>query len=188
MHPWHDLSPGIHPPEDINVVIEIPHGSRNKYELDKGTGMYKLDRVLYSSVHYPGDYGLMPQTLSEDGDPLDVLVLLKEATFPGCIVQSRPLGLLRMRDRGEYDEKIIAVASHDPLQREFFDIADLPKHRLKEIEHFFEIYKELEGGDIEIVGWEQGVAGCQEIMISLLRYKEKFPNGIHTEEEALHVR
>lgn len=175
MHPWHDISPGIAPPEDINVVIEIPHGSRNKYELDKESGLYRLDRVLYSSVHYPGDYGLVPRTLSDDGDPLDVLVLLKESTFPGCIVECRPLGLLRMRDRGDYDEKIIAVASHDPLQREFFDIADLPQHRLREIEHFFEIYKDLEGGNIEIIGWEKMESACREISIAIERYNDTFP-------------
>ena len=178
MHPWHDLAPGLNPPEDIDVVIEIPHGSRNKYELDKGTGMYKLDRVLYSAVYYPGDYGLMPRTLSEDGDPLDVLVLLTESTFPGCVVQCRPIGLLRMRDHGDYDEKIIAVATHDPLHRQYFDIADLPPHRLREIEHFFEVYKDLEPGkSVEGATWTGVEEAEEEIRASFARAKEHGNSG-----------
>ena len=120
-------------------------GSRNKYELDKATGMMKLDRVLYSSVHYPGDYGFIPRTLHEDGDPLDVLVLVKEQTFSGCMIDVRPLGVLRMLDRGEPDDKILAVPLHDPYYEEFFDIADIPRHQLKEVEYFFSTYKDLEG-------------------------------------------
>ena len=177
IHPWHDLPAGTHTPEEINVVVEIPQGSRNKYEIDKRTGMFKLDRVLYSAVHYPGDYGLLPRTLSEDADPLDVLVLVKEPTFAGCIVQCRPLGLLRMRDGGDLDEKIIAVATRDPLRADLFDIADLPGHMLREIEHFFQVYKDLEGGRIEIVGWEQSVAAFAEINASIHRYNLAFPDA-----------
>ena len=110
----------------------------------------KLDRVLYSAVHYPGDYGFIPRTLHEDGDPLDVLVLVKEQTFSGCMIDVRPLGVLRMRDRGEPDDKILAVPLHDPYYEEFFDIADIPRHVLKEVEYFFSTYKDLEGKRVQI--------------------------------------
>ena len=163
IHPWHDLPAGTNPPEDINVVVEIPQGSRNKYEIDKTSGMFKLDRVLYSAVHYPGDYGLMPRTLSDDGDPLDVLVLVKESTFAGCVMACRPLGLLRMRDNGELDEKIIAVAARDPLRAGLFDIADLPSHMLREIEHFFQVYKDLEEKKTETRGYGNRVEAEQVI-------------------------
>jgi inorganic pyrophosphatase len=126
IHPWRDLPPGRNPPEEVTAVIEIPRGSRNKYELDKELGMFKLDRVLYSAVHYPGDYGFIPRTLHEDGDPLDILVRINEPTFPGCLIDVRPIGVLKMLDRGEPDDKILAVPSHDPQHNEYFDIADLP--------------------------------------------------------------
>src|SRR3954465_13623063 len=125
IHLWRDLSPGRNPPEEVTAVIEIPSGSRNKYELDKATGLMKLDRVLFSAVHYPGDYGFIPRTLHEDGDPLGVLVLVKEQTFPGCPIDVRPIGVLKMLDRGEPDVKILGVPLHDPFQREHFDIADI---------------------------------------------------------------
>src|SRR5262249_46418321 len=147
---WRDLSPGRHPPEEVTAVIEIPFGSRNKYELDKATGLMKLDRVLYSAVHYPGDYGFIPRTLHEDHDPLDVLVMVKEQTFSGCMIDVRPLGVLRMLDRGEPDDKILAVPLHDPYYEEFFDIADIPRHVLKEVEYFFSTYKDLEGKRVRI--------------------------------------
>ncbi len=175
MHPWHDLSPGPHPPEQITVVVEIPQGSRNKYELDKPTGLFRLDRVLHSAVHYPGDCGFIPRTLSLDGDPCDVLVLVQEASFPGCRIDVRPIGVLRMLDRGEPDEKIVAVPIADPLQQAMFDIADVPGHLLKVIEHFFEIYKELEGGQVEIIGWEKSLAAFETITRSLERYLEAYP-------------
>ena len=134
---WKDIPPGSNPPELVTAVIEIPRGSRNKYELDKDTGMMKLDRVLYSAVHYPGDYGFIPRTLFEDGDPLDILVRINEPTFPGCLIEVRPIGVLRMLDKGEPDDKILAVPAADPFHNEYFDIADLPQHYLAEIEHFF---------------------------------------------------
>ena len=145
INPWHDLPAGIHPPELVTALIEIPSGSRNKYELDKQSGLIRLDRVLYSSMHYPGDYGFIPRTLHEDGDPLDILVRINEPTFPGCQIDCRPLGVLKMLDRGEPDDKIIAVPSNDPYYHEYFDIADLSQHYLREVEHFFHIYKDLEG-------------------------------------------
>jgi inorganic pyrophosphatase len=170
IHFWHDLAPGPHPPEEVTAVIEIPFGSRNKYELDKKTGMMKLDRVLYSAVHYPGDYGLIPRTLHDDGDPLDVLVLVKEETFPGCMIDVRPLGVLRMLDRGEPDDKILATALRDPYYEEVFDIADVPQHMLKEIEYFFSTYKDLEGKRVQIVGWEKSEAAMRVITESIARY------------------
>ena len=171
---WRDLPPGRTPPEEVTAVVEIPSGSRNKYELDKATGLMKLDRVLYSAVHYPGDYGLIPRTLHEDGDPLDVLVLVKEQTFPGCLIDVRPLGVLRMSDRGEPDDKILAVALRDPYYEEFFDIADIPQHILKEVEYFFSTYKDLEGKRVQIKGWEKSDAAMRVINESIDRYDAEF--------------
>jgi inorganic pyrophosphatase len=175
MHLWHDVPAGRQPPEAVSVIVEIPAGSRNKYELDKETGAFKLDRVLYSAVHYPGDYGFIPRTLAEDDDPCDVLVLIKQPTFPGCRIDVRPIGMMHMRDRGEPDHKILAVPSGDPHQLEYFDIADIPPHVLREIEHFFAIYKDLEGHRVEIAGWEKSEVAVQEIAASMKRYQERFP-------------
>ena len=173
---WRDLSPGSHPPEVLTAVIEIPFGSRNKYELDKHTGLMKLDRVLYSAVHYPGDYGFIPRTLHEDGDPLDVLVLVKEQTFPGCLIDVRPIGVLNMLDRGEPDDKILAVPMHDPYHHEFFDIADIPQHLLKEVEYFFATYKDLEGKRVQIRGWQKSEVAMRIVNESIARYDETYMN------------
>ncbi len=175
MHnPWHDVPAGDHPPDVITAIIEIPAGSRNKYELDKQTGHFKLDRVLYSAVHYPGDYGFIPRTLSEDNDPLDILVRINEPTFTGCQISCRPIGVLRMLDRGEPDEKILAVPNDDPYHSHIFDIADMPPHYLMEIEHFFHIYKDLEGKRVEIQGWEKSERAMEIILESVKRYADKF--------------
>jgi len=174
INPWHDLPAGIHPPDQVTALVEIPSGSRNKYELDKQSGLIRLDRVLYSSMHYPGDYGFIPRTLHEDGDPLDVLVRINEPTFPGCQIDCRPLGVLKMLDRGEPDDKILAVPSNDPYYHEYFDIADLSQHYLKEVEHFFHIYKDLEGRRVEIVGWEKSEVAAEVICDSIARYQAKF--------------
>src|SRR5215212_6098899 len=171
---WRDLPPGRQPPEEVTAVVEIPFGSRNKYELDKVTGLMKLDRVLYSAVHYPGDYGFIPRTLHEDGDPLDVLVLVKEQTFSGCMIDVRPIGVLRMLDRGEPDDKILGVPLHDPAHEEYFDIADIPQHTLKEIEYFFSTYKDLEGKRVQVVGWEKHVAAIRIIQESIARYDREY--------------
>ena len=171
---WHDLPSGPHVPEEVTAVIEIPRGSRNKYELDKASGMLRLDRVLYSAVHYPGDYGFIPRTLHEDNDPLDILVRINEPTFPGCQITARPVGVLKLLDRGEPDDKILAVPSDDPFHREYFDIADLPQHYLKEVEHFFLIYKDLEGRRMQILGWEKSDVAVQIIQESIARYDEKY--------------
>ena len=174
MNPWHDFPVGAHPPEVVTAVIEIPRGSRNKYELDKASGQFRLDRVLFSAVHYPGDYGFIPRTLHEDNDPLDIIVSINEPTFPGCQIDFRPLGVLKMLDRGEPDDKIIAVPSNDPFYHEYFDIADLSQHYLKEVEHFFHIYKDLEGRRVEIVGWEKSEVAMKVIQDSIVRYEEKY--------------
>ena len=171
---WHGLPPGSHPPELVTAVIEIPRGSRNKYELDKETGLLKLDRVLYSAVHYPGDYGFIPRTLFEDGDPIDILVRINEPTFPGCMIEVRPIGVLKMLDKGEPDDKVLAVPVNDPFHSEYFDIADIPQHFLKEVEHFFHIYKDLEGKRVQILGWEKSDVAMQVISGSIERYDRKY--------------
>ncbi len=174
MNLWRDLAPGLHPPEIITAVIEIPQGSRNKYELDKTTGLIKLDRVLYSAVHYPAEYGFIPRTLHDDGDPMDVLVLLKEETFPGCTIDARPIGVLHMVDKGEPDDKILAVPTHDPYSQEYFDIADIPQHLLKEVAQFFVSYKELEGKKVEIVGWGKSEEAMRLIVRSIEQYDQTY--------------
>ena len=174
MNLWRDLAPGAHPPEVITAVIEIPQGSRNKYELDKTTGLIKLDRVLYSAVHYPAEYGFIPRTLHDDGDPMDVLVLLKEETFPGCIIDARPIGVLHMVDKGEPDDKILAVPTHDPYSQEYFDIADIPQHLLREVAQFFVSYKELEGKKVEIVGWGKSEEAMRLIVRSIEQYDSAY--------------
>jgi inorganic pyrophosphatase len=141
--------------EWVPVIVEIPRGSRNKYEYDHGTGQIFLDRVLFSSVHYPTDYGFIPDTLSEDGDPLDVLILTIEPTFPGCLVRARPIGVLDMRDEKGRDHKILAVPFRDPHFDTVRDLADLPTHWLREIENFFETYKRLEDKFTEMLGWDE---------------------------------
>jgi inorganic pyrophosphatase len=176
IHPWRDLAPGRNPPEVVTAVIEIPSGSRNKYELDKATGLMKLDRVLYSAVHYPGDYGFIPRTLHEDNDPIDVLVLVQEQTFPGCMIEVRPLGVLHMVDRGEPDDKILAVPLENPYYEEFFDIADIPQHLLREVEFFFSTYKALEGKSVEMKGWEKSEVAMRLIMESIARYDRTYLN------------
>lgn len=146
MHPWHDVPRGT--PDLFNTVIEISEGTRNKYEIDKELGMLKLDRVIFSSVMYPADYGFIPQTLWDDNDPLDVLVLSRFPIQPLTIVRCRPVGVMQMIDKDEQDNKIIAVAADDPAMNQMHDITDVKSHLLKEIKHFFEIYKELQ--DVQV--------------------------------------
>lgn len=132
-HPWHDLSAGENPPEMLNAVIEIPRGSKVKYELDKDTGLLFVDRILYSSVVYPHNYGFIPKTLCDDNDPLDVLVLMQEAVVPMAFLRVRPIGVMEMIDQGEKDDKLIAVHADDPEFKQFTDVSQLPPHRLQEI-------------------------------------------------------
>ena len=152
----------------IEVIVEIPRGSRNKYELDKQTGLFKFDRLLYSAVHYPGDYGFIPRTLADDGDPLDVLVMTTEPTFSGCLVPVRPLGVFEMRDEKGFDEKILAVPLDDPLYNEYHGLDDVASHYLREVEHFFEIYKELEGVRTSALGWKD-LARARQIIADCIR-------------------
>jgi inorganic pyrophosphatase len=160
---YYRLPIGSHAPARINAVIEIPRDSVNKYEYDKELHVFRLDRTLFSPVHYPGDYGFIPQTLGHDGDALDVLVLVEAPSFPGCLMEVRPIGVLRMIDQGRGDEKILAVAESDPLYREVMDYSAVFEHTLREIEHFFAIYKNLEGKKTEIAGWE-GVETARKII------------------------
>lgn len=148
-----ELPVGEKSPDVVNAVIEIPADGVNKYEYDKELHVFKLDRNLYSPVHYPGDYGFIPSTLSEDGDPLDVLVLVDEPTFCGCLSQVRPIGVLEMLDQGVLDEKILAVGRNNPRYAEINDYTQISGHILREITHFFSIYKDLEGKRVEVHGW-----------------------------------
>lgn len=146
----------MHPPDGrplIEVVVEIPSGSRNKYEYDHARHRFVLDRVLYSSVHYPCDYGFIEGSMADDGDPLDVLVLIAEPTFPGCVVRARPIGVLDMADEKGHDFKVLAVAHDDPRWEAVFALEDLSQHRLREIENFFRTYKTLENRPTEVTGW-----------------------------------
>lgn len=149
-HPWHDLDIGRDAPHICQAVIEIPRGSKVKYELDKASGMMRVDRVLYSSVVYPHNYGFIPRTLCEDEDPIDVLVLMQEPVVPNCIIRVKPIGVMPMMDHGEKDDKIIAVCADDPEYKDINDITDLAPHRLSEIKRFFEDYKKNEGKSVEV--------------------------------------
>lgn len=152
----YELPPGNDSPEVVNAVVEIPKGTRNKIEYDPDDGVFRLDRVLHSPVHYPGDYGFIPGTLAEDGDALDIIVLVTDPTFTGCVLEARPVGVLVMRDEKGRDEKVLAVPQRDPRYEETADISNLPGHLLREIEHFFDVYKELEGKSTATLGWEPG--------------------------------
>ena len=144
MNIWHDINPEVITPEDFNAVIEIPRGSSCKYEMDKYTGLLKLDRILYTSTHYPANYGFIPRTLADDGDPLDVLVLGNQPIYPMTLMRVYPIGAMRMIDDGALDDKIIAVPFSDPSYNEFKSIDDLPSHIFDEMMHFFSVYKQLE--------------------------------------------
>ena len=159
-------------PELVNAVIEIPAGQVNKYEYDKKLHVFRLDRSLFSPVHYPGDYGFVPSTLSSDGDPLDVLVLVDEPSFTGCLIEVRPIGLLEMVDQGAKDEKVLAVPRHNPRYREVHNYTQVYPHVMKEISHFFSIYKDLEGKRTQMIGWKDAAAARASIMDSMRRFKE----------------
>lgn len=155
----------------VNVMVEIPKGSRNKYEYDSRRKVIKFDRMLFSAMHYPSDYGFITDTLAEDGDPLDALVLVWEPTFPGCMIEARPVGLFRMRDEKGPDAKILCIPLGDPLWNHIKTLDDAPPHLLKEIEHFFRVYKDLEEKKTGIEGWEGLDAALKEIKEAQERFK-----------------
>jgi inorganic pyrophosphatase len=157
-------------PELVNAVIEVPLGGVNKYEYDKQLKVFRLDRTLYSPVHYPGDYGFIPSTLAADGDPLDVLVLVDHASFPGCLIEVRPIGVLEMLDQGMRDHKVLAVANKDPRYTEVENYTDIYTHILREIEHFFSTYKDLEGKRTKAVGWRDRKEARRVILESRERF------------------
>jgi inorganic pyrophosphatase len=173
-HPWHDIPVGANPPEVVTAVIEIPTNERNKYELDKELGVFRLDRVLHSAVHYPGDYGFIPRTLGDDGDPLDILVMMTEPVFTGCILDARPIGLFHLIDRGKGDEKVLAVPTSDPFSAEITDLNHIQPHALREIEHFFQVYKDLEGVTTRTRGFEGAAAARDAITEAMAAYRKRF--------------
>lgn len=168
------LSSGSKVPDEVNVLIEVPKGSQNKYELDKELGVIILDRVLYSPLHYPADYGHIPATLCGDGDPLDVLVLVTEPTFPGCLIKSRPVGGIIMEDEKGLDDKILAVPIEDPRFAQITDISDVPNHVLKEISHFFEVYKTLEPNKwVKVKNWISSSKAKKLILDAIQMFKDE---------------
>ncbi|MEQ9288223.1 MAG: inorganic diphosphatase [Cyclobacteriaceae bacterium] len=149
-NPWHSVSIGDNSPDVVNGIIEIPTATRAKYELDKESGLLKMDRVLYSSIYYPANYGFIPRTYCDDNDPLDIMVLSQITIVPLCIVPAKVIGVMRMLDQGEHDDKIIAVAENDMSVNHINDISELPKHFVKELRNFFEDYKKLEKKTVEV--------------------------------------
>lgn len=174
MNLWHDIPAGDKIPDIVNIIVEIPKGSQNKYEYDKNLNIIAVDRVLFSPFHYPGDYGLIPRTISEDGDPLDALVLVTNPTHPGILIKARPVGMLRMDDGGKIDDKILCVCKDDPRFDNYKDITDLEEHLLKEIMHFFRVYKELEGKKVKMLGWKNAEEAKRVIAQSVEAYKKKY--------------
>ena len=174
MNVWHDVEAGDNPPELVNAIIEIPRRSRAKYEIDKETGLLKLDRILYSAVHYPANYGLIPQTLGEDNDPLDVMVLSYIDAPPMCLMRARIIGVMGMIDGGEGDDKLIAVAEDDVSVSHIRDVEELPKQFTTEIIHFFSEYKRLEEKEVEVTGIQNRDEAHRIIKEGIERYKEKF--------------
>ena len=177
INPWHDVTPGEHIPQEFAAIIEIPFGSSVKYELDKASGLIKLDRVLYSAVYYPANYGFIPQTLAEDDDPLDVLVLCQETVVPLTMMYARTIGLMTMIDAGKKDHKIIAVALDDPEFNHFREAAEMPPHRLTMLRRFFQDYKTLEGKAVEVDDILPAQAAYPIIEDALHRYSRQRRKG-----------
>jgi inorganic pyrophosphatase len=174
VHPWHDLPNNPdHVDEGINVVIEIPKGSRVKYELDKPSGLLRVDRILYSAVHYPANYGFVPRSYCDDGDPLDVLVLGNEPVVPMAIMVARPIGVMHMADEGQGDDKVVAVHVHDPAFAEIRDIDQLPKHTFHEIRRFFQDYKLLENKTVQVEEIEGAAVALTVVRAALALYRQE---------------
>lgn len=175
LHPWHGAHYGDKAPQTVNGLIEIPQGSRTKYEIDKTTGLLKLDRIIYSSFHYPINYGFIPQTLGLDGDPLDILVMCSESIQPLCLVEATVIGNMQMIDTGVADDKIIAVATKDPGVNYINSVSELPKHFIAVLRNYFEQYKVLENKKVEIDDFQGKEAAWKVINESISLYKTKFP-------------
>jgi inorganic pyrophosphatase len=175
MNPWHDFNPERIQPEKFIAIVEIPKGSKKKYELDKETGLIKLDRILFTSTHYPMNYGFIPKTLADDGDPLDVLVLCSEILDPLTEVECYPVGVVRMIDNEQIDEKIIAIPIQDPTYSGFRDIYTLPRHIIEEVSHFFDVYKALEHSKTSVKETGHRDEAVRIISACIRRYRETFP-------------
>lgn len=176
MNPWHDVPIGSKSPKIINAIIEIPKDSKIKYEVDKETGMLKLDRFLYSAVHYPGDYGFIPQTLWYDEDPLDIIILTQRPVYPLTLAEARVIGVIRMFDGNEKDDKLIAVYDGDPRYGEFEDIKDIPKHVMEELKHFFSTYKELQGKKVHVLEILSKENALKDVEVARKMYQDKYEN------------
>lgn len=183
MHPVHDIELPADLTEYVPCLIEIASGSRLKYEVDKATGLLRLDRVLYSAVHYPANYGFLPRTYCDDGDPLDVLVLVPSPSFAGCVQEVRPIGLLEMFDQGALDEKVLAVGKNNPRFNNVWNYTDIYPHLLKEITHFFSIYKDLEGKRVEVKGWHDAAYARDRVNYAVKQFQEKKANKLALEAE-----
>ena len=178
MNIWHNIDPKLITPDDFNALIEIPKESRCKYELDKDTGLIRLDRVLYTSTHYPQNYGFIPRTYADDRDPLDVLVITSAPVYPMTLIRAYPIGVMRMIDNGDVDDKIIAIPFSDPTYSNIKVVDDLPPHIFDEIVHFFSVYKQLEGKTTAVDSL-LGVADAKRIIQEAIDgYKEKFPEKV----------
>jgi inorganic pyrophosphatase len=171
-NPWHKVNIGSRSPDVVNGIVEIPKNTRAKYELDKESGMLVLDRVLYSSVYYPANYGFIPKTYCDDKDPLDIVVISQIAVVPLCIVSAKVIGVMRMLDGGELDDKIIAVAENDMSVNYFNDVSELPAHFLNELRNFFEDYKKLENKTVEVEDFQSADVAKKIILQSMKDYDE----------------
>lgn len=180
LHPWHEVSPGDDIPSSVNAIIEIPKGSKAKYEIDKESGLIKLDRVLFSSVMYPANYGFIPKTYCDDKDPLDILVLCSVDVYPMSIIEAKVIGVMHMIDNGEQDDKIIAVAKNDMSVNYISDLSELPPHTMKEIVRFFQDYKALERKNVTIERLFGRSYAYQVIQDSIELYQKEFVNQTTT--------
>jgi len=177
IHPWHDIEIGEKKPKIVNAIIEIPKDSTIKYEIDKKTGLLKLDRYMYSAVHYPADYGFIPRTLWEDGDPLDIFIITHRPTFPLTLCEAKVIGVIRMIDNKEKDDKIIAVHAQDPRFSQWDSINDIPQHFLRELKHFLETYKELHGKVVKVFKILDAKEAYKNIEKAEKLYLKKFGGG-----------
>lgn len=174
-HPWHGIPPGNNAPRVVNAMIEISQGSRCKYEIDKDSGLLKLDRIIYSAFYYPCNYGFIPQTYGGDKDPLDILVITSMPVQPYCLMEAKVVGVMQMVDNGEADDKIIAVAANDPSVKHYNNIEELPKHFFDELRHFFQEYKKLENKTVVVEELADKTTALKIIQDAIDYYKECFP-------------